>query len=120
MRKPVKCAWAAVFLLMIAAIGARADEQAERARFVGVWKGFTVEGKGENPDRGPVKLEITITENTMHGIQIREDGNIDHGVGEYTLNLATDPAQLDAAKTRGTPPFDNDGQRIITTPATFA
>jgi len=38
------------------------DEQAERARFVGVWRGFTVEGKGETPDRGPVKLELTITE----------------------------------------------------------
>jgi uncharacterized protein (TIGR03067 family) len=74
------------------------DEKAERARFIGHWKGFTVEGKGENPDRGPVKLEITVTEKTMHGIQIKEDGDIDHGVGEYTLDLASDPAQLDAAK----------------------
>jgi uncharacterized protein (TIGR03067 family) len=78
-----------------------AGEQAERTKFVGAWKGFAVEGKGETPDRGPVKLEITITEKTMHGLQIREDGNIDHGVGEYTLNLAADPAQLDAAKTGG-------------------
>jgi uncharacterized protein (TIGR03067 family) len=75
------------------------EEKAERAKFVGLWKGFTVEGKGENPDRGPVRLEITVTEKTMHGIQIKEDGDIDHGVGEYTLDLAADPAWLDAAKT---------------------
>jgi len=77
------------------------DEKAERARFVGVWRGFTVEGQGENPDRGPVKLRITITEKTMHGIQIKDDGDIDHGEGEYTLDLAADPPRLDAAKTRG-------------------
>jgi len=78
------------------------DEQAERARFVGVWRGFTVEGKGETPDRGPVKLELTITERTMGGIQIRDDQRIDHGEGEYVLNLASDPHHLDAAKTRDT------------------
>lgn len=26
----------------------------------GVWTGFTVEGKGETPDRGPVHLKLTI------------------------------------------------------------
>ncbi len=26
----------------------------------GVWTGFTVEGKGENPNRGPVHLKLTI------------------------------------------------------------
>jgi len=76
-----------------------ADEAAERARFVGVWKGYTVEGRGENPDRGPVKLEITITDKTMHGIEVKSDGNVDHGVGEYTLDLSADPPHLDAAKT---------------------
>ncbi|MBC8869390.1 MAG: PQQ-binding-like beta-propeller repeat protein [Planctomycetes bacterium] len=75
------------------------EEAAERARFVGVWKGFTVERKGENPDRGPVKLELTITEQTMRGIQIRGNERIDHGEGEYTLGLASTPCQLDAAKT---------------------
>jgi hypothetical protein len=38
----------------------------------------------------------------MHGLQIREDGNIDHGVGEYTLNLAADPAQLESDQCIGT------------------
>lgn len=79
--------------------GAGGNETNERAKFVGVWKGFAVEGKGENPDRGPVQLEITVTEKTMHGIQIKGGERIDHGEGNYTLALGADPKQLDAAKT---------------------
>jgi uncharacterized protein (TIGR03067 family) len=81
--------------------GGSGQEQAARAKFVGVWKGFVVDGKGENPDRGHVELEITVTERTMHGTQIRDDGNLDHGVGQYTLNLAAVPNHLDAAQTVG-------------------
>lgn len=104
MRTQVLAAVLLVGLLSVAAAlpaaeAGPADEAAERAKFVGLWKGYTVEGKGENPDRGPVKLEITITEKTMHGIQIKEGGNIDHGVGEFTLDLSANPRQLDAAKT---------------------
>src|SRR5581483_6096487 len=33
-----------------------------RDKLVGVWNGYAVEGKGENPDRGPVKIELTITQ----------------------------------------------------------
>jgi uncharacterized protein (TIGR03067 family) len=77
------------------------DEKAERARLVGVWKGYTVEGKGENPDAGPVKLELTFTERTIQGIEIREAERFDHGEGEYTLQLDTEPRRLDAAKSRG-------------------
>jgi len=78
-----------------------AGDTAERARLVGVWKGFTVDGKGENPDRGPVKLELTITEKTIHGIEIKGDERVDHGEGEYTLDPAADPRQLDGAKAVG-------------------
>lgn len=92
-------------LLVSAAISATepkaAVEGQERARLVGVWKGFTVEGKGENPDRGPVKLEMTITERVIRGIQIRDKERIDHGEGEYTLNLGASPHHLDAVKTIG-------------------
>lgn len=74
-------------------------EAAERARFVGAWKGFTVEGKGENPDRGPVKLELTVTQRTIRGIQIQGTDRIDHGEGNYTLDLGSNPPHLDASKT---------------------
>ena len=75
-----------------------ADEAAERAKLVGVWKGFAVDGKGENPDRGPVKLEITITEKTMHGFELKGEARTDHGEGEFTPDLSTSPRNLDASK----------------------
>jgi len=79
--------------------GSKPDpEAAERAKFVGVWKGFAVEGKGENPDRGPVKLEITITDRTMHGIQVKGSERMDHGEGQYILDLAVDPRRLDGVQ----------------------
>jgi len=45
-----------------AATGAEAGAQpgTDVPKLDGVWRGFTVEGKGENPDRGPVHLELTI------------------------------------------------------------
>jgi uncharacterized protein (TIGR03067 family) len=74
---------------------AAADEARERARLAGVWKGFAVEGTGENPDRGPVKLELTFTEKTIHGIQIKKNGRMDHGTGNFYLDLNANPRQLD-------------------------
>jgi uncharacterized protein (TIGR03067 family) len=75
------------------------DDAQVRKQLCGLWRGYTVEGKGEHPDRGPVKLDLTITEKTMHGLQIKNDGNVDHGQGEYTLDLGAEPRRLDAAKT---------------------
>jgi uncharacterized protein (TIGR03067 family) len=76
------------------------DDAAIRKQLVGVWKGFTVNGKGENPNAGPVKLELTITETTIHGLEIKPGGNnVDHGAGEFTLDLSPDPDHLDAAHT---------------------
>lgn len=76
------------------------DEAALRKKLVGVWKGFTVNGKGENPNAGPVKLELTITETTIHGLEIKTGGdNVDHGKGEFTFDLTQNPQQLDASQT---------------------
>lgn len=67
----------------------------ERAKLVGVWKGFAVEGKGETPDRGPVKLELTFTEKTIHGIEIKQGRRVDHGTGDFFLDLDASPPHLD-------------------------
>ena len=75
-----------------------ADEAAVRKKLVGVWKGFAVEGRGERPDRGPVKLELTITETSIKGIESKGQGTIDHGEGAYTLDLTQKSPFLDAAK----------------------
>jgi uncharacterized protein (TIGR03067 family) len=80
----------------LAADPAKADSE-QRRKMAGTWKGFAVEGKGENPDRGPVKLELVITERTIHGIEKKGEGQIDHGTGEYVLDLGAKPAALDAS-----------------------
>jgi uncharacterized protein (TIGR03067 family) len=79
--------------------GADAEEPAARKQLAGTWKGFTVEGRGENPDRGPVKLELRITEQEIAGLEFKGTNVVDHGKGAYVLDLTKTPALLDAAKT---------------------
>jgi uncharacterized protein (TIGR03067 family) len=96
-----------VLLLALAAISAgaqdakpaSAEDAAARKQLVGLWKGFAVEGRGERPDRGPVKLEVTITETAIKGIELKGEGTINHGEGAHTLNLKEKPGWLDATKT---------------------
>lgn len=72
---------------------------AERQKLVGTWKGFTVEGRGEPPDRGPVKLELRITESAMKGLEFKGTNVVDHGVGEFATDVSQNPKCLDAWKT---------------------
>jgi uncharacterized protein (TIGR03067 family) len=88
-----------VCLTATALPGADDVDLGQRTKFSGVWKGFTVEGRGENPDRGPVKLELTITEKTMKGLEFKGTNVVNHGEGEYVLDLGQDPKYLDAWKT---------------------
>jgi uncharacterized protein (TIGR03067 family) len=69
------------------------------ARLACVRNGFAVEGRGENPDCGPVKLGLTFTDKTIHGTEIRSGNRVDHGEGGFMLDLAADPDHLNAAKT---------------------
>ena len=85
--------------MVFAAEAVSPADRAERERLVGFWKGYTVEGKGENPDTGPVKIELTITDRVIRGIQIKDAERIDHGEGAYRLDLSTTPRCLDASKT---------------------
>ncbi len=78
---------------------AEAQEQQERQKFVGVWKGYTVEGRGENPDWGPVKLELHITEKTIKGLEFKGTNVVDYGEGEYVLDLSQSPKHLDGLQT---------------------
>lgn len=75
------------------------EAAANRKQLVGLWKGFAVEGRGERPDRGPVKLELTISETAIRGIEIKGEGTINHGEGTHTFNLKESPRWLDATKT---------------------
>ena len=76
-----------------------ASEPDARKQLIGIWRGYAVEGKGETPDRGPAKLQLTITEKSIHGIEIKAGERVDHGEGAFTLDLAADPKVLDASQT---------------------
>jgi uncharacterized protein (TIGR03067 family) len=77
-----------------------ANEDAKaREALSGNWKGFAVEGRGDRPDHGPVKLDLTISAKTIRGVEIKDGERIDHGEGEYTLGLKSDPKHLDATRT---------------------
>ncbi len=88
-------------LCMVSALLQSADDKElqERQKLVGVWQGFAVEGRGDHPDRGPVKLELRITEKTMKGLEFKGTNAVDHGVGEFILDLNQNPAHLDAWQT---------------------
>jgi uncharacterized protein (TIGR03067 family) len=79
-------------------VGSKGEAEA-RQRLAGVWRGFAVEGKGEKPDQGPAKLELTFSEKSIHGIELKGEQRVDHGEGDYLLDLASDPLQLDGVKT---------------------
>jgi len=96
----------AVFsVLLISAelgIGQPGDSDA-RAKLVGVWVGYAVEGKGESPDKGPVKVELTITKDTITGIGLKGNERNDLGIGTYTVKLGKAPFELDGDKMTGNP-----------------
>jgi uncharacterized protein (TIGR03067 family) len=65
-----------------------AQEDGERRRLSGVWRGYVVDGKGENPDRGPLHLEVTITPDKITARNLDQGGK---GMGEGTYRL--DPSR---------------------------
>lgn len=78
----------------------RSPEEAKaRGQLVGIWKGYVVLGKGEKPNEGPAKMELTITTERIAGIQLQEKERVDHGSGEYALTLSAEPRTHDGIKT---------------------
>ena len=63
------------------------DRSKEREKLAGTWQGFVVNGKGENPNAGPVKLEVTITGDKMTAKDLQA-GNKSMGEGSYKLDIA--------------------------------
>ena len=91
-----------VIAIFIHAAGAAETDEAQQRRMLsGEWQGFAVEGTGENPDTGPVKIELEINDKSIHGVAYQGERKMDQGEGEYTLDLSSKPLQLDGAKLRG-------------------
>jgi uncharacterized protein (TIGR03067 family) len=90
----------AVALLLGAAYrsgAAEPDLSDDVKKVAGTWKGYVVDGRGEKPNQGPVKLEITVKGDTITAVQ---DGSKDLGEGTFTLKLAKSEKQMDAVRTK--------------------
>jgi hypothetical protein len=93
MRIPLPRWWAGLVLTGIAALANAAEQAAEqgagaknasRPDLNGVWQGFVVEGKGEQSDRGPTHLELTIRGNHISAHRLDGEGG-SLGEGNYKL-----------------------------------
>jgi uncharacterized protein (TIGR03067 family) len=93
-------AWLALpAILLVSSLGpSQEPEQAARDRLVGVWNGYAVDGRGENPNQGPVKLELTISRETIKAKQFKGKETLDLGEGTFTIELGSSPVHLDGNK----------------------
>ena len=64
-------------------------------KLLGTWVGYVVDGAGENPDRGPLHLQVTITADKISAINL-QDGNKNMGEGTYQLKPAKQATEIDA------------------------
>jgi len=83
--------------------GASSDRTSAAGSLDGVWRGFVVYGKGEQPNRGTVHLELTIQGNRIRAQRL-EPQRSSLGQGVYKI-AAGRPQVLDATEqgTRGKP-----------------
>ena len=91
--------WLTMALIGTAAVGADGTHKpgADVPKLDGVWRGFTVEGKGENPDRGPVHLELTIRGDHIDAKRL--DGQrLPMSEGTYKM-APRKPMQMDGTET---------------------
>lgn len=76
---------------------AKADAPAD---LDGVWRGFVVEGKGEQPDHGSVQLELTIKDKHITAQRLDGEGG---SLGEGSYRIKTGKSTwLDATELRKT------------------
>jgi uncharacterized protein (TIGR03067 family) len=73
-------------------------KKSPRDKLVGVWAGYAVEGKGEKPDQGPVRLELTIFKDLIKARQFKGDKVFDLGEGTFEITLDKSPNYLDGDK----------------------
>jgi uncharacterized protein (TIGR03067 family) len=75
-----------------------ADEADDLKKLNGVWKGWVVDGRGDDPKQRRVQIELTIKDNT---IVATEGGKKDLGEGTFALKHTKDGQQMDATRTKG-------------------
>lgn len=85
-----------VFVPLSSVLAADADDAKQ---LQGVWKGWVVEGKGDDPKQQRIRIELTIKGNTISAI---ENGTKDLGMGTFSIKDTKEGKQLDATRTKGT------------------
>jgi hypothetical protein len=65
----------------------------------GLWRGFVVEGKGENPDRGPTALELKIEGNRIAARRLDGQGGA-LGKGFFKITTIGRATAMDALEAR--------------------
>lgn len=90
-------------LLIALGLPALADATRQRpaesniSRLAGTWEGFVVDGRGENPNRGPVHLRLVIEGNRMAAFDLSEPNrNQSLGSGTYRVGSSSGLPELDA------------------------
>jgi uncharacterized protein (TIGR03067 family) len=85
---------------MMNADSVAASDDNDRRLLDGTWQGYVVEGNGDNPDRGPVHLEVVIAGDKMSAKDLKSPDK-SFGEGTFTLGDSEQPNTLDAMGTDG-------------------
>lgn len=87
-----------LLVVVILPLGLRAGEADDAKKLNGTWKGWVVEGRGDDPKQRRWRIELTIKDNKITGI---EDGRKDLGEGTFAIKHTKESKQLDANRTKG-------------------
>ncbi|MFN4261033.1 MAG: TIGR03067 domain-containing protein [Gemmataceae bacterium] len=71
----------------------------DQAKLQGKWKGWVVNDKGENPEQGPVHLELTVQGDEIKAKQLNPGADPNLGEGTFKLALMGDKRHIDAVRT---------------------
>jgi uncharacterized protein (TIGR03067 family) len=80
------------------------------ARLAGVWRGWVVRGRGENPNEGEMEVELTVEGNRITGKELgttRAPGGL--GGGTFTMTGTGNTGNLDADGNSG----PQDGRQFM-------
>lgn len=90
--------------------GATARDNAGTSRLAGVWRGWVVRGRGENPNEGEMEVELTVEGNRITGRELgtqRAPGGL--GGGTFTMTGNGNSGNLDAVGDAG----PQDGRQFM-------
>jgi uncharacterized protein (TIGR03067 family) len=86
-----------LFALPVFADSRQRPNESDTGKLAGTWEGYVVDGRGENPNRGPVHLRLVISGNRMSAYDLSgPDTNKPLGSGIYRVGARSPLPELDA------------------------